>query len=317
MNKFQTFIRKDSARICMLLLIIVVECIVFSSTGYFFTASNIFDALRASVEIGLAALGMTFVIMTTGIDLSVGSLLALVSVTIGFTYQAGCPFVLSLLLGLLVGIAGGAFNGALIVYGRLHPFVVTLGTFSFYRGIAYAATNAGAVSVFPDGYALAGRAYILGVVPVQVVVFVLLTILIWILSKKTPFGTYVTAMGYNEEAARFSGVQIRKIKMLVYILIGFLVAAAAIIYTSRVSTARGNAAIGMELNVIAAVVLGGTDIKGGKGTIAGTFLGVVILAFLKNGLAMLSIRGDWALCVTGIVLLLGILLNRALEVRQE
>lgn len=317
MSKFQVFIRKESARICLLLLIIVVECVVFSSTGYFFTASNIFDALRASVEIGLAALGMTFVIMTTGIDLSVGSLLALVSVTIGFSYQAGCPFVLSLVLGLLVGIAGGAFNGALIVFGKLHPFVVTLGTFSFYRGIAYAATNAGAVSVFPESYAFVGRAYIMGVIPVQVAIFFVITVLIWVLSKKTPFGTYVTAIGYNEEASKFSGVHVKKYKMLVYILIGLLVAIAAIIYTSRVSTARGNAAIGMELNVIAAVVLGGTDIKGGKGTIIGTFLGVVILAFLKNGLAMLSIRGDWALCVTGIVLLLGILLNRALEVRQE
>ncbi len=317
MNKFQIFIRKESARIYMLLLIILVECIIFSSTGYFFTISNIFDAIRASVEIGLIALGMTFVIMTTGIDLSVGSLLALVSVTIGFSYQAGCPFILSLLLAILVGIIGGAFNGALIVYGKLHPFVVTLGTYSFYRGIAYATTDAGAVSVFPEGYAYVGRAYVLGVIPVQVVIFVIITIIIWGLSKKTPFGTYVTAMGYNEEAAKFSGVDVRKFKLLVYILIGFLVAIAAIVYTSRVSTARGNAAIGMELNVIAAVVLGGTDIKGGKGTIIGTFLGVIILAFLKNGLAMLSIRGDWALCVTGIVLLLGILLNRVLEVKAE
>lgn len=317
MNKFQVFIRKESARIYMLLLIIAVECIVFSSTGYFLTVSNIFDAIRASVEIGLIALGMTFVIMTTGIDLSVGSLLALASVTIGFSYQAGYPFPLSIFLGIIVGILGGLFNGLLIVYGKLHPFVVTLGTYSFYRGIAYATTDAGAVSVFPESYAYVGRAYVLGVVPVQVVILIIATILIWILSKKTPFGTYVTAMGYNEEAAKFSGVDVKKIKLLVYILIGFLVAVAAIVYTSRVSTARGNAAIGMELNVIAAVVLGGTDIKGGKGTIIGTFLGVIILAFLKNGLAMLSIRGDWALCVTGIVLLLGILLNRALEVKTE
>ena len=265
----------------------------------------------------MIALGMTFVIMTAGIDLSVGSLLALVSVTVGFSYQAGVPFEIALLLGVIVGVAGGLLNGILIVFLNLHPFVVTLGTFSLFRGIAYATTNAGAVSVFPDSFGIIGRYYLFGVIPTQVAILVVVTLLVWILFKKTPFGTYVSAIGYNEQATMFSGVSVKKVKLAVYILMGLLVSIAAIIYTSRLSTARGNAAIGMELNVIAATVLGGTDIKGGKGGIVGTFLGVIILALLKNGLAMMSVSGDWALIVTGAVLLIGMLLNRLLENRYE
>ena len=301
----------------LLIIIIMVEIAVFSQYSNFLSMSNLCEALRAAVEIGIIALGMTFVIMTAGIDLSVGSLLALVSVAIGFSYQAGVPFPLSIVLGIAVGILGGLLNGVLIVYFNLHPFVVTLGTYSLFRGIAYAATNAGAVSVFPEAFGIIGRYYFFGIVPTQVIILIAITIAIWILFKRTPFGTYVSAIGYNEQATMFSGISVKKVKLFVYVLMGLLVAVAAIIYTSRFSTARGNAGIGMELNVIAAAVLGGTDIKGGKGGITGTFLGVVILALLKNGLAMMSVRGDWAMIVTGAVLVIGMLFNRLFEKQND
>ncbi|HWQ77750.1 MAG TPA: ABC transporter permease [Anaerovoracaceae bacterium] len=309
--------KTDAARKLILIAIIIIEIMIFSQEPRFLTAGSLFETLRNYTEIGIIAFGMTFIIMTRGIDLSLGSLIALVSVTVGFTYQAGVPFGISIVMGLLVGILGGAFNGFMIVKGKLHPFVVTLGTYSLYRGLSYAVTNAKAVSVFPGSFALLGRYYIGGVVPAQLFIWAIIGVIIWIVFAKTPFGTYVSAIGYNEEAAKFSGIRSDRIKIAIYVLMGLLVGIAAIIYTSRLSTARGNAAIGMELNVIAAVVLGGTDIKGGKGTIGGTVLGVAILAILNNGLTMISVRGDWALFITGIFILASILLNRILGKNVE
>lgn len=306
------FMATDEARIVLLFAVIAIEVIVFSADGFFLTFDNVMAAFKAYIEIGIIALGMTFVLMTGGIDLSVGSLLALVSITIGFSHRAGCPFVLSILLGILVGILGGAFNGLLVVYGELHPFIVTLGTFSLYRGLAYGITNAEGFADFPEWFGFFGNTNIGGVVPVQFVIYILVAFLMWVLFRRMPFGTRISGIGYNSTASEFSGVKINREKLKVYILNGLLVAVAAVIYTSRTNTARGNAGENMEMYAITAVVLGGTYITGGHGTMFGTVLGTIILAFLKNGFSMIGIKNDLALFATGFIILASMILNRFL-----
>lgn len=314
---WREFLASNQARTILLLIFIAIELMIFSRSPNFLSMSNLLDAVRTYTEIAVISIGMTFVILTGGIDLSVGSLLALVSVTVGFSYQAGCPFGLSMILGLAVGFIGGLFNGLMIVYGKLHAFVVTLGTYSLYRGLAYGLTNAEAVSEFPGYFTFFGNSYIGGKIPTQIVIYFALAAVMWVIFKLTPYGTNISAIGYNESAARFSGIRVKRDRVLVYVISGLMVAIAAIIYTSRMSTARGNAGENMELYAITAVILGGTDINGGRGTLEGTILGTVILALMKNGLAMLGVRNDWALFMTGLIVLLSMVLNQAMEKKKE
>lgn len=301
---------RDHGRTLSLIVILVVEIALLGAfvPGYL-DLYGLLDATRLFSEAGLVALGMTFIILTGGIDLAVGSLMALVSVTIGFSYAAGLPLPLAIVAGVLVGVAGGLFNGLMITMLRLQSLVVTLGTFALFRGIAYSVSNADAVSGFPAWFELFGQTYVGGVVPVQLVVFIVATLLAWLLLDHTRFGRYVVAIGNNELASRFSGVETARVKVAVYALTGFLVGIAGLIYTSRISSARGNAGIGLELTVIAMVVLGGAKITGGSGSIAGTVLGVLILSYLQDGLVFAGIRNDWGLVVTGLFLIVGVFLN--------
>jgi rhamnose transport system permease protein len=252
---------------------------------------------------------MTLVILTGGIDLSVASLLALVSVAIGFSSAAGLPLPLAIVFGVFVGVLGGMLNGLIIAGLKLHPLVVTLGTLAFFRGLAYAVTNANAVSNFPDWFAFIGQAYLWDIVPFQLVVLIIAIFVVWLLLNKTSFGRYVYGLGVNERATLFSGVNVFKVKVAVYTISGVFAALAATIQTSRVFTARANAATGLELTVIAMVALGGTRITGGSGSILGTTLGVLILAYLQDGLVFAGVRNDWGLVVTGIVLVLTVFVN--------
>lgn len=308
-KKLKKFIFGNGRHELMLIGILIAELIIFSILSpKFLTASNMFTSIRSFVELGIMALGMTFLIMSGGIDLSVGSMLALVSVTIGFIYQAGLPLGAAILAGLLAGMLCGALNGFLTVYGDIHPFVVTLGTMSLFRGLAYATTGGNAVSKYPDWFAIFGGKY-LGVIPIQVIYFIIIVFVMFILLKKTRLGSYVAAIGYNEQATYFSGVPARRIRFALYILSGVLVAIASTIYTSRVWTARGNSGMGIEMLTIAAVVLGGTDINGGKGSILGTMLGVFIVAFLENGVVLAGIPSAWGSMIEGGLLAFGVVIN--------
>ncbi|SHF01681.1 monosaccharide ABC transporter membrane protein, CUT2 family [Seinonella peptonophila] len=312
-----TFSSITFSREIVLLLLLLLECTIFSFISpYFLSLGNIYDSIRSFIEIGIIALAMTMIIMTGGIDLSVGSLLALVSVVVGFSYSFGLPFPLSMLLGVVIGTLAGLFNGVFIVYFRLHPIAVTLGTYALFRGIGYAISNANAVSVFPGWFAFIGQSYFFGI-PTQIYIFLLISIGFYLYLAKTRFGTYISAIGINEEAAKFSGVPINNVKLIVYTLAGFLVSLSSIIYTSRFSTARANAGIEFELIAIAAVVLGGASIKGGKGSVLGTILGLLILAFLKAGLILVGVRNDWGLVANGIVLIIGVFINEYFRNDEE
>ena len=297
-------------RTIVLAAVFVVQIAVTSALipGYL-DLWGLLDATRAFAEVGLIALAMTLVILTGGIDLSVGALFALVSVVVGFSHAAGFPLSLSLVLGLLVGTAGGALNGAMSVAFRLHPLVVTLGTFALFRGIAYAVSDADAVSSFPAWFAAIGQSRVADLVPAQTIVLLVTAVGFAVLLSVTPFGRYVRAIGHNEAASRASGIATGRIKITVYALTGLLVAVAAIIHTSRISSARGNAGLGLELTAIAVVVLGGTRITGGFGTIGGTVFALLILSYLQDALSFAGVRADWGLVVVGAFLIIGVFAN--------
>ncbi len=305
-----------SRELVLLGVLIAIMLVMAQLSPFFFTLGNLLDTSRYFVEIGLIALGMTLIIITAGIDLSVGAGLALVSVAVGFSFAAGLPLPLALILGLLTGLGAGLFNGLFITRLDLHPLVVTLGTFALFRGLAYGLSDADAVSSYPAWFAYFGQAY-LGPIPGQLILFVVAVIVAWIVLSRTSFGRYVYAIGSNEEAARFSGVPVWRVKLALYTGIGFLVALAAIIYTSRVSTARADSGLGLELDVIAAVVLGGASIYGGVGTVAGTVLGVLIIATLRNGLVLAGVPSTWQLFLLGILVISAVFLNEFFRKREE
>jgi rhamnose transport system permease protein len=308
--------RVGFSREAVLLGVLIVLMVAMSLLSpLFFTVGNLLNTSRFFVEVGLMALGMTLIIITGGIDLSVGSNLALVSVAVGFSYAAGLPLPLAILFGLVVGLAAGLFNGLFITLLDLHPLVVTLGTFALFQGLAYGLTNAQAVSDFPAWFAYFGQAYF-GPVPLQLFIFVLAVVVVWLILSRTSFGRYVYAIGNNEEAARFSGVPVRKVKLALYAGTGLLVALASVIYTSRVYTARGDSGLGLELDVISAVVLGGASIYGGSGTIGGTVLGVLIIATLRNGLVLAGVPSTWQVFVLGVLLLVAVFLNEFFRRRE-
>lgn len=301
----------------ILLLVLMAELTIFGLLSpYFFTVSNLLDTSRYFSETGLIAIGMALIIITAGIDLSVGSLLALVSVAVGFSMEAGLPLWVSLILGLGTGYLGGLVNGLFITRLSLSPLTVTLGTLALYRGIAYAVSDSGAVSSFPDWFAYFGSYYIAGLIPLQLVVFAAVAFGIGLYLERGRFGRYVRGIGYNPKATKFSGIAVNRIWTNVYVMTGILVAISAIIYTSRVSTSRANAGIGLELVVIAAVVLGGASIKGGSGTITGTVLGVLILAFLNQGFGLLGAPAALTLVAQGAVLLVAVFVNEFFRNRK-
>ncbi len=306
---------KFSREVVLLGVLIVLMIVMSLLSPLFFTLNNLLNTSRFFVEVGLMALGMTLIIITGGIDLSVGSNLALVSVAVGFSYAAGLPLPLAIVFGLVVGLAAGLFNGLFITLLDLHPLVVTLGTFALFQGLAYGLTRAEAVSDFPGWFAYFGQAYF-GPVPLQLFIFILAVVVVWVILSRTSFGRYVYAIGNNEEAARFSGVPVRRVKLALYTGIGLLVAMASVIYTSRVYTARGDSGLGLELDVISAVVLGGASIYGGSGTIGGTVLGVLIIATLRNGLVLAGVPSTWQVFVLGVLLLVAVFLNEFFRRRE-
>lgn len=310
MESFKRFVReKVRSREGALALILLALIVLFAILSpHFLTPQNMFATTRFYVETGIIALGMTLVIVTGGIDLSVGSTLSLVSVFIGFSHVAGLPLAAAIALGLLVGALAGLLNGVITTGLGIHPLAVTLGTLALYGGLALAISGGGAVSNFPEWFAWFGQTYI-GAVPAQLIVFAVLAIGVAILLGRTVFGRRVYALGTSLRAARFSGTPTKGIIILVYTLTGALAAIAAIVYTSRVSTARADAGLGVELAVIAAVVLGGASIRGGQGTILGTVLGVLIIGILRNGLTLAGVPGTWSSLILGVVLLGAVYIN--------
>lgn len=292
----------------ILFLVLVGEWIYFNSVGrHFGTLDNTFDIIRHSVEIGLLALVMTPIILTGGIDLSVGSLLGLCAILFGKLWRDGGLSLWaagSCTLG--IGALAGGLNAVLITELRLPPLIVTLGTFSLFRGLAEAITHGvDTFTNFPASFLFLGQERWLGI-PAQTPVFIVVAVAIWLLVHRTTFGRSFRAIGFAPEGARYAGIPVERRIALVYVLAGIVAAIAAIIYTARLGQAKADAGNGYELFAITAVVLGGTSIFGGVGSVHGTLLGVAAIAVLDNGLVHAMQPREVAGMLTGALLLLAL-----------
>ncbi len=292
----------------ILFLVLVLEWFYFNAVGrHFGTLDNTFDIIRHSVEIGLLALVMTPIILTGGIDLSVGSLLGLCAILFGKLWRdAGLSLWLSGVCTLGIGGLAGGLNAVLITQLRLPPLIVTLGTYSLFRGLAEAITHGvDTFTNFPASFLFLGQERWLGF-PAQTPVFIVVAIAIWLLVHRTTFGRSFRAIGFSPEGARYAGIPVERRITLVYVLAGVVAAIAAIIYTARLGQAKADAGSGYELFAITAVVLGGTSIFGGVGSVSGTLLGVAAIAVLNNGLVHALQPREVAGMLTGVLLLLAL-----------
>ncbi len=310
----------------VLLLVLIAEVIFFQSVGRNFgTPANVANIVRQSVEIGLLALALTPIILTGGIDLSVGSLLGLCAVVFGMLWkEAGVDPWFAALGAVIAGALGGGLNATLITRFRLPPLIVTLGTFSLFRGLAEALTGGTvAYTGFPASFLALGNGFWLGV-PAQAWVFLAVALWIWLLVHRTTLGRSFRAIGFAPEGARYAGLPVERRLALAYVQAGAIAGLAAVVFVSRVTEARANAGTGYELAAITAVVLGGTSIFGGIGSVHGTLLGVAAVAVLANGLSrilsIMAISRELAGILTGALLLLALAagaLTKALSERRS
>src|SRR5947209_5401815 len=278
----------------------------------FFTLANFFEVVRLSVELGLLALALTPVMITGGIDLSVGSMMGLAAVVFGAAWRdAGLPIVAAALLALVLGCAGGALNALLITRLDIPPIIVTLGSYSAFRGIAEGITH-GAVnySGFPGWFLTLGQGYIGGVIPVQFPIFCLALAGYGVLLHRSAIGRTLYAIGFSGAGARYAGIPVRRRIALVYVLSGLVAAIAAVIYVAHLGQAKSDAGTGYELAAITAVVLGGTSVFGGRGTVWGTLLGLFSISVLQNGLRLAALPSEMTGVLTGAVLIAAIALGR-------
>jgi len=300
-----------------LLLSLILLCIVLSlASDRFLTSSNLLNVLRQSSINGIISIGMMLVILTRGIDLSVGSVLALSTVIgVDLLKNEGMPVVQAIGVCLLVGAAAGAVNGLLVSWLNIPPFIATLGMMTFARGAAKFYTDGQPISGLDQlgrGFRLLGTAEPLGI-PMPIIVAGLVFLAGYILLNHIPFGRYIFGLGDNEEAAYLSGLPVRLIKMFVYVAAGALSALAGIILVGRLNSAQPTAGEMYEFNAIAAVVVGGTSFDGGEGTIMGTLIGVLIIGIIDNGLNLLDVSSFYQDITKGAVIALALLLHRAIR----
>jgi len=291
-----------------LLLIVVIISIMSPS---FLTADNIFNVLRQVSISALIAFGMTFVILTGGIDLSVGSTLALTGAVAASLLAGGTDPFIAMGVALILGLILGAINGVVIAKGKVAPFIATLATMTIYRGLTLVYTDGKPISGLGDhlSFQMFGKGYFLGI-PVPVVTMLIAFFVLYFILRKTTFGRRVYANGGNAEASRLSGINVDRTTIAVYALTGMLAAMAALILTSRLNSAQPTAGQSYELDAIAAVVLGGTSLTGGRGWIVGTLIGALIIGVLNNGLNLIGVSSFFQQVVKGLVILFAVLIDR-------
>jgi rhamnose transport system permease protein len=301
----------------LVLILIVINIINANLSPYYLDVNNLRDATMVFLDKAFIVLPMVLVMILGDIDISVASIVALSSVIMADLYNLGVPMEIAMLVCLAVGTVCGLINGLLIVkFKELSAVIVTLATMILYRGIAYIILKDQAAGNFPDWYSFLGWGYV-GGIPFILIVFTVFAILYALLLHKTTFGRRVYAMGNNITASRFSGVQVDKIKVIVFTLAGFMSAVAALFLTSRMGSTRPNVAMGYELEVIAMVVLGGISTAGGKGRIIGAVLAVFLIGLLRQGLGLINVPAQVQLIIIGLLLIIAVLIpNLKLDPRK-
>ncbi len=306
------------SQIIGIVIILLVMCLALMiSTEQFLVEDNIFSVLRQISFIAILAIGECLVIITGGIDLSVGSVFAMSSVVGAMSMaQWGVSVFMGIIIGLVVGAVFGLANGLFITKLRLPPFIATLGTLSIARGLAYGVTGGYPISSLPPAFKYIGQGYI-GPVPFPVVLLVFFAIVFTIFLKKTVLGRRIYAIGGNEESARVSGIKVQNIKLIVYILSGVMASVAGMATAGRLGVAQSTAGQGYELDAIAAVIIGGASVTGGIGTVVGAIIGAAIMGVLKNGLVLLSVSAYWQQAIIGLVIILAVSMDQLRFIRKR
>jgi len=293
---------------------LILEVILFSVfSPYFFTAENILNVTLQTSITAIIAAGMTFVILTAGIDLSVGAMVAFSGVIVTSILKLGIPFYLSfplcLLAGILIGICSGSVAGLFVTRFNITPFIVTLALMTILRGGAYIYTGGRPIWGLPEEFSFLGSGRLFGV-PVPTIIMLCIYLCAFVVLRHTKFGRYVYAVGGNKEAARLAGININRVLWSVYLICGILAAISGVLLASRMNSGQPNAGLMYEMDVIAAVVVGGTSLFGGRGSIVGTFLGAMLIGVLRNGLNLLNVGSYVQMVVLGMVILLAVLLDQ-------
>ena len=293
-----------------LLIAFIVVCVVLSLiTPRFLTVSNLMIIVTQVSINALLAFGVTFVIITGGIDLSIGSTVAVSGVVAAmFAHPDTYPVIVPVLAGLAAGLLLGAFNGLVITKSKVPPFIVTLGTMTIGRGLALILSKGRPISNLSDSFNFIGGGQLLGI-PTPIIILIVFFFICSVLLRKTVLGRYMYAVGGNEQAAKASGIQINKVKMAVYTLSGGLAALAGILLTSRITTGQPNAGVGFELDAIAAAIIGGTSTSGGTGTMTGTLIGALLIGVISNGLDLLNVTSYYQQVVMGIIIIGAVVLD--------
>ena len=303
---------KYMSELTTVIALIILMAVITIINSNFLTANNLLNLLLQVTSNALIAFGMTFVILTGGIDLSVGSILALSSALTAGLLGSGMPVTLAILISLILGCILGMMNGLLISYGKLAPFIVTLATMTIFRGATLVYTNGNPITKGLSDtflFQFLGQGYIVGI-PFPVIIMFIVFIVLYVLLHKTAFGKSVYAIGGNEKAAYISGVKLNKVKIIIYSISGIMASISGLIITSRLSSAQPTAGASYEMDAIAAVVLGGTSLSGGKGRILGTLIGALIIGVLNNGLNIIGVSAFWQQVVKGVVILIAVLIDR-------
>lgn len=316
-SRFGALVR--SRELILLATLVVLFVVLSVAVDGFHNWANLLEISRYWVVTGMVAVPMTFIIATAGIDLSVGSMVALCGVILGMLFaDAGWPIWAACAAALAAGIALGLFNGGVSSYIGVPPLVVTLATMALYRGLAMGITKARSVSSFPEGFMWIGQGDVVRLagegpratyLPTPLIALALVVIAGWLLMRRTWVGRFTEAIGENETAAEFAAIDVRFVKMMLYAAAGLVCGIAALFNTALFATAKADVAYGLELEAIACVVVGGTRISGGYGSVVGTLLGLLIIGILRFGLEMMGVKSNVVVIVVGLLLIVTAVLN--------
>ena len=293
-----------------ILLIFVAMCVALSiAKPAFLDTTNIWNVARSFSAYAIAGLGVSMVIMLGGIDISICAIYGLAGVMAALAIKGGIPAVPAIILGLLSGVACGAVNAILVIYCKLPPYIATLGTQQIFRGICYITTKGYPISGLGSGFLWLGQSYILGI-PIAVYAMLIIIVLFAIFRNKTTTGRRIFALGGNEEATRISGINVTKLKFLCFILSGVTAAFAGIMNASKLGVCQPTAGAGFEMDAIASVVIGGSSLSGGEGTVVGTVIGAAIIGVLRNALVLLSVDSYFQTLIIGTVIIVAVSIDQ-------
>lgn len=293
-----------------LVALFILLSVLPQTSSKFLTSRNLFNVARQITVNIILACGLTMAILIGGIDLSVGSVIAISGCLVGgLITNNGLPVWLAILIGILSGVAFGAVNGLFISRTSIPPFIVTLATMNIGRGIVRLYTDSKTILVTDEVFSFIGTGKLFGVIPIQIIYLIVTCFLAWLILNRTKFGRHIYAVGDNEQAAVHTGINVRRTKFFVYVLVGFFAAVAGVLTAARTGSGLFSSGEGYEMDAIAAVVLGGTSMLGGVGSLSGSVLGAVIIGILGNGMNLLGFKSAWQYVVKGIVLLIAVLID--------